>query len=80
MKFKLDIGRQLARSSGGRENFFRRGLTIAILKESGKIPSERDKLIRVVIGTSKASMEDFKSLVGIRSRSQVELDAENIAF
>ena len=53
---------------------------MALLKESGKIPSNSDKLIRVVIGISKESMADFKSLVGIRSRSHVEFDAENIGF
>ena len=53
---------------------------MALLKESGKIPSNSDKLIIVVIGISKESMADFKSLVGIRSRSHVEFDAENIAF
>ena len=29
---------------------------------------------------SRESMEDFKILVGIRSRSQVAFDEENIAF
>ena len=51
---------------------------MALLKESGKIPSESDKLIRVVIGISRESMADFKSLVGMRSRSHVEFDAENM--
>jgi hypothetical protein len=53
---------------------------MALLKESGKIASESDELIRVVIGISRESMADFKSLVGMRSRSHVEFDAENIAF
>ena len=50
------------------------------MKESGKKPSDSDKLIRVIIGISRESMADFKSLVGIRSRSHVEFEAENIAF
>ena len=40
------------------------------------MPSESDKLIRVVIGINKESMVDFSNLVGIRSRSQVEFDAK----
>ena len=50
------------------------------MKASGKEPSERDKLIRVVIGMTSASRHDFKRNVGIGSKLQVAFEAESIAL
>ena len=58
----------------------RRGFTIAVLKESGKVPSVIQKLIKVVIGRRRESMQDLRSVVGIRSREQVEFEEERIAL
>ena len=62
----------------GSDCFFRSGVTIACLKSEGKIPSERDRLIRCVMGWVKESMQAFNSLVGIRSREQEELEEPRI--
>ena len=50
------------------------------MKVSGKVPSVMQKMIKVVIGRSKESKQDLRSLVGMRSRGQVELDDDMIAF
>jgi hypothetical protein len=55
-------------------------LTSACLKDVGKLPSDRERLIRVVIGTISASRQDLRSLVGRRSESQVESEDAAIAF
>jgi hypothetical protein len=64
----------------GSECFFRRGLRIAVLKASGKTPSVILRLIRVVTGRSRGSMQVLRSLVGRRSRGHVEFDEERIAM
>ena len=53
---------------------------MAVLKEVGKVPSESDKLIKLVIGESRESMHDFRSFVGMRSRKHVEFEEERIAL
>jgi hypothetical protein len=53
---------------------------MACLKFSGKMPSDSDRLIRVVIGSMSESRHDFKRVVGIKSREQVALEAERMAF
>ena len=53
---------------------------IAYLKSLGNVFSEMHKLNRVVIGGSRASMQDLKSVVGIRSRQQVELEQDRMAI
>lgn len=53
---------------------------MAVLKESGKVPSVMEKLIRVVIGIRRESMQDLSSLVGIRSREHVALDEDRMAL
>jgi hypothetical protein len=45
---------------------------MAVLKEEGKVPSESERFIMVVIGGSRESMHDFRSFVGIRSREHVK--------
>ena len=42
--------------------FLRSGLTMAVLKEDGKIPSESERLMREVMGGTRESMHDFRSL------------------
>ena len=44
------------------------------MKPVGKAPSDRDKFTRVVIGTTKTSIQDFSKDVGIESREQVVLE------
>ena len=53
---------------------------MAVLKEDGNIPSESERLMRVVMGGTRESMHDFRSFVGIRSREQVEFEEETIAL
>ena len=53
---------------------------MAVLKEVGKVPSESDRLIKVVIGDSRESIHDFRSFVGMRSREHVEFEDERIAL
>ena len=53
---------------------------MAVLKEDGNIPSESERLMRVVMGGTRESMHDFGSFVGIRSREQVEFEEERIAL
>ena len=64
----------------GSEYFLRSDFTSAVLKESRKVPSIIQKLIKVVIGRSRESMQDLRSLVGMRSRGQVEFEDDMIAF
>jgi hypothetical protein len=40
-------------------------LTKADLKDVGKVPSVRERLIKVVIGARRESRQDFISLVGM---------------
>ena len=51
---------------------------MARLKVSGKKPSERERFIKCVIGTTRASRQDLSNLVGMISRGQDEsvVDAE----
>ena len=50
---------------------------MAVLNESGKVPSCMQKLIKVVIGLRSGSIQDLKSLVGMRSRGHIEFDGED---
>ena len=59
--------------------FLSRGRTVAILKESGKEPSDSARLTMVVIGSSKESRHDLRRKVGMESREQVELKELRIA-
>ena len=52
---------------------------MAILNESGKIPSDNERLIMIVIGSSRELRHDFNRKVGIVSREQVELEDSRIA-
>ena len=44
------------------------------MKSVGKVPSDKDKFMRVVIGPTRASMHDLSKEVGIQSREQVALE------
>ena len=44
------------------------------------MPSESERLMIVVIGDRRESMQDFKSFVGIRSREHVEFEEERMAL
>ena len=60
--------------------FLEKGRTEADLKESGKIPSRRARLIMLVIGSSRESRQDLSRKVGIISRSQEALEDLRIAI
>ena len=45
---------------------------MAVLKSEGKVPSERERLIRVVMGLVKISIQDLSRKVGMMSNAQVE--------
>ena len=48
------------------------------MKDVGKVPSVRERLIRVVIGARRESRQDLMSLVGMGSSGQVELEDERM--
>ena len=52
---------------------------MADLNWSGKIPSDREWLMIVVIGKMRASRQDLRRWVGIESRVQVASEEERIA-
>lgn len=60
--------------------FLRRGVTAAILKDSGKVPSEMAKLMMVVIGVSKESRQDLRRKVGMMSSEDEAEEDERMAF
>ena len=68
------------KSSVGKLCFLRRGRTEADLKESGKIPSERARLIILVLGSRRESRQDLSRKVGMISRSQEAFDDLRIAI
>ena len=49
-------------------------MTIAVLKEDGKVPSERERLMIVVIGGGRQSIHDFRRL------EHVEFEDERMAL
>ena len=63
----------------GRLYFLRRGQTEADLKESGKRPSERARLIMLVMGSKRESRQDLIRKVGMISRAQEALEDLRIA-
>ena len=48
------------------------------MKDVGKVPSVRERLIRVVIGARREPRQDFISLVGMESSGQVELEDDRM--
>jgi len=52
---------------------------MAFLYEVGKVPSDKARLMMLVIGRSKESRQDLSRKVGIMSREQVELEDNKIA-
>jgi len=51
----------------------------ACLNSLGNVLSEMHRLRSVVMGGRRASRQDLRSVVGIRSRQQVELEQDKIA-
>ena len=64
-KFKLKIGRKLARSSEGSECSFRSRVISAVLYSDGKVPEERKRFTIVVMGFISTGKRDFKGEVRI---------------
>ena len=61
--------------------FLRRGWTRACLNDDGKIPSERKRLIRLVMIGPSSLKQIFKEKVGMESRGHCLLsEAEIISF
>src|SRR6267154_790654 len=52
---------------------------MACLKGSGKVDSEMERLMRVVIGKMRTSRQDLRRTVGMKSREQVALEEDKIA-
>src|SRR5213083_935092 len=52
---------------------------MAVLNSSGKMDSEIERLMRVVMGRRKASRHDLRRDVGIRSREQVASEEDSMA-
>ena len=48
------------------------------MKDVGKVPSVRERFIRVVIGARRESRQDLTSLVGMGSSGQVELEDDRM--
>jgi hypothetical protein len=49
------------------------------LKQSGKVDSSKQRLIKTVIGESRESRQDFRTDVGIKSRVQVASEEASMA-
>ena len=60
--------------------FFSSGRTIAILKLSGKVPSDKAKFMILVMGSIRESRQDLRRNVGIVSREQVAFVEIKIAL
>ena len=52
---------------------------IAVLKESGNVPLVMQRLIEVVIGMRRGSIQNLSCFVGIRSRGHDKLEEERMA-
>ena len=55
------------------------GLIRAVLKQSGKVDSSKQRLIKVVRGVKRESRQDLRTEVGIKSSEQVASDEAMIA-
>ena len=66
----MDIGRYEFISSGSRFVFFSLGRTIAFLRQSGKIPSESDRLHIFAIVSARSGIRRLMSHVGAGSIAQ----------
>ena len=66
LKLRFEIGRKLLRSSVDRDGFLRRGCTRACLNDDGKIPSERERLTRLVMIWPSSLKQSFKRKVIIK--------------
>ena len=71
MKGRLEMGLKLDRTSRSRFDFFRRGLTDAVLRGVGTSPLCRDLLMRVVRKWTRDGEQAFSRGVGMGSREQV---------
>src|SRR6267154_540543 len=52
---------------------------MACLKGSGKVDSEMERLMRMVIGKMRTSRQDLRREVGMKSRDQVALEEDKRA-
>ena len=59
--------------------FLRRGRTRACLNWDGKIPSDSERLMSMVMGRSREGRQAFSSLVGMVSSEHVESVEVSIA-
>ena len=69
MKLRFEIGQKLLRSSVDRDGFLRRDWIRDCLNDDGKIPSERERLIRSVMIGPSSLKQSFKRKVGMESRA-----------
>ena len=80
MKLRFEIGRKLLRSSVDRDGFLRRGCTRACLNDDGKIPSERERLTRLVMIGPSSLKQSFKRKVGMESRGHCLLSEAEMSL
>ena len=80
MKLRFEIERKLLRSSVDKDGFLRRGWTRACLNDDGKIPSERERLTRLVMIGSSSLKKSFKRKVGIESRGHCLLSEAEMSL
>ena len=80
MKLRFEIGRKLLRSSVDRDVFFRKGWTRASLNDHGKIPSERERLTRLVMIGPSSLKQSFKREVGMESRGHCLLSEAEMSL
>jgi hypothetical protein len=53
---------------------------MACFSREGKVPEDKDRLARMVMGVMSESMQHLSSLVGMGSREHVESDELKINF
>ena len=65
---KLEIGLKFLNSSGLRDYFLRRGLTLAILRSVGSIPDSIERLTILVITEPTVAKQSYMRQPGIGSK------------
>ena len=70
----------MARSSLGRDSFFRRGVITACLKSAGTVESAIHRFISWVMDGSRMFKYCFKTLVGRKSKTQEESEEDRIVI
>jgi hypothetical protein len=67
MLFRFEMGLKFPGTSLSRPGFLRRGVTDAVLKRDGNVPSRNDMAAYLAINGANTSEHDFNSDVGMAS-------------